>query len=195
MKASTLELLADAISDVGHWVWYDIDEEADVCQLEFSAAQLLNQDTIDEKARSATLALRFTGNSFLSFHDHGEENDWHLRLKNDEITLAIEHERLVFNRKKAIREIEAEFSRRIAIKERGEGEGKKTLAFYADAVAVVIGGDRFSVHDFDGEITEEQILKRSGLWWEYWQDYYKKRGKKNAYPKDYACDVTIPLRK
>ena len=32
-------------------------------------------------------------------------------------------------------------------------------------------------------------------WWDYWKDYYDKRDTEEAYEKDYACEVTIPLKK
>lgn len=31
-------------------------------------------------------------------------------------------------------------------------------------------------------------------WWEYWKDYWQKRGTKDAYKEDYACEVTIPYK-
>jgi len=45
-----------------------------------------------------------------------------------------------------------------------------------------------------GKYTEEEIGTASVKWWDYWKNYWKLRSTKDAYPKDYACEVTIPVR-
>ena len=44
------------------------------------------------------------------------------------------------------------------------------------------------------DISEEDIKRLSKKWWDYWKDYYDKRDTEEAYEKDYACEVTIPLK-
>ena len=41
--------------------------------------------------------------------------------------------------------------------------------------------------------TEEEIEPLSRKWWEYWKYYWRVRGTRDALPKDYACEVTIPV--
>ena len=43
--------------------------------------------------------------------------------------------------------------------------------------------------------TEEEIEPLSRKWWEYWKDYWCLRGTRDASPKDFACEVTIPVNK
>ena len=40
----------------------------------------------------------------------------------------------------------------------------------------------------------EDIEKAYQDWWKYWEDYWRLRKTKDAYEKDFACEVTIPIR-
>ena len=46
-----------------------------------------------------------------------------------------------------------------------------------------------------GKYTEEEIELLSRKWWEYWKNYWRLRGTRDALPKDFACEVTIPVDK
>ena len=46
----------------------------------------------------------------------------------------------------------------------------------------------------NGEFTEEEIETALKKWWDYWRTYWKLRGTKDAYPKDYVCEISIPVR-
>ena len=60
-------------------------------------------------------------------------------------------------------------------------------------VGFIVGGDEIVVLGRKGAYTEEEIETVSRKWWDYWRDYWKLRGTKDAYPKDYACEITIPV--
>jgi len=45
-----------------------------------------------------------------------------------------------------------------------------------------------------GEISLADVASRHGAWWTYWRDYWNKRGTARALPRDYAWEVTIPLK-
>ena len=60
-------------------------------------------------------------------------------------------------------------------------------------VGVIAGGDRMEFVTYNGLISEEEIATLSKKWWEYWKDYWRLRGTRNAYQKDWACEVTIPV--
>ena len=61
-------------------------------------------------------------------------------------------------------------------------------------VGFIAGGDELKLFGYRGLFKENDIKQLSEKWWEYWNDYWKKRGTESAYDKDYACEVTIPVR-
>lgn len=61
-------------------------------------------------------------------------------------------------------------------------------------VGFIVGGDELKLFGYRGLFKENDIKQLSEKWWEYWNDYWKKRGTESAYDKDYACEVTIPVR-
>jgi hypothetical protein len=194
MKKETLDLLANAISDVGHWRYWGV--ENDICQIEFGATQLLDGDSINENSKSAVIALRYYENAFLIFYDNEEEENWHNKLRSDEIApFNIDYDFFVFNEIRKFEEIESAYKNKIIIKKAENLERiNNILIFKAENVAVAIGGNRFAAVDYNGEIDENKIIERNKLWWAYWKDYYKKRETKRAYKKDFVCEVTIPMK-
>lgn len=58
----------------------------------------------------------------------------------------------------------------------------------------IAGGDELKLFGYRCLFKENDIKQLSEKWWEYWNDYWKKRGTESAYDKDYACEVTIPVR-
>jgi hypothetical protein len=194
MNKETLDILSTAISDVGYWRWWIVED--DICQIEFGGVQLLNGDSITKESISAVIALRYSNNSFLIFFDNLEENDWYNNLQKDKIEpFTVDYDCFIFNDFNIINEIETGYKNKQIIKEIKDIEQiKNVLLFKAGDVAVVIGGDNFEVVGDGGEINEEKILKRSELWWVYWKDYHKKRETLEAYNKDYVCEVTLPIK-
>ncbi len=45
-----------------------------------------------------------------------------------------------------------------------------------------------------GELDPDQIVTAAGDWWEYWREYWRRRETDAPLPKDYACEVTIPIK-
>lgn len=58
----------------------------------------------------------------------------------------------------------------------------------------IAGGDELKLFGYRCLFKENDIKQLSEKWWEYWNDYWKKRGTESTYDKDYACEVTIPVR-
>ena len=56
----------------------------------------------------------------------------------------------------------------------------------------VVGGDEIKVVTHNKTFTEENIEAAHKRWWKYWEDYWRK-GKKEGYEKDWACEVSIPV--
>ena len=60
-------------------------------------------------------------------------------------------------------------------------------------VGLIVGGDELAVVGRNRRYTEKEIETASEKWWDYWREYWKLRRTKDAYPKDYACEITIPV--
>jgi len=194
MEKATIDILATAISDVGYWRWWVV--ENDTCQLEFGGVQLLNGDLLCKESKSAVIALQYRKNDFLVFYDKLSDTDWYKKLQNDKINpFVVDYDFFIFNDFGAKNEIENEYKNKHTIKEINNiGQIKNVLIFKAGQVAVIIGGDEFRVIDQEDIVSEEKIVERNKLWWSFWKDYWQKRETTEAYNKDYVCEVTIPIK-
>ena len=72
---------------------------------------------------------------------------------------------------------------------------KHLLCARCDKVGFIVDGDEIKIVGKKGKYSEEEIEPLARKWWEYWKDYWRLRGTRDAFPKDYACEVTIPLNK
>jgi hypothetical protein len=82
-----LDILADAVSDVGSWQWWHM--EKDMLQLEFRDVRLYDASKPEKDAHTMdVIAVRFYGNVFAVFLDDLEEEGkrpWYERFYDDEI--------------------------------------------------------------------------------------------------------------
>ncbi|WP_308681488.1 hypothetical protein [Stomatobaculum longum] len=87
MNQNALNILADAISDVGSWQWWHM--ENDMLQLEFRDVLLYDESKSEQNTHTMdVIAVRFYGNVFIVFLDdldEAEEKPWYKRLYDDEI--------------------------------------------------------------------------------------------------------------
>ena len=67
------------------------------------------------------------------------------------------------------------------------------LAFRAGSVGLAVRANELTVISSSGEMSPEQIQQASEKWWAYWREYWNRRESDAPLPKDYACEVTIPL--
>ncbi|AHM59233.1 hypothetical protein D770_04830 [Flammeovirgaceae bacterium 311] len=82
-----LEILADAISDVGYWTWW-AEKLPDVYQIEFGGSQLYFPPTDPEHPPQSRIAVQFrqpTSVNFISRKDYANTFEWSQQLHNDEI--------------------------------------------------------------------------------------------------------------
>lgn len=191
----TLNILADAISDIGVWQWWFIDEN--VVQLEFGAVQIYDHTKPKKGPHSSTIALRFKGNAFALFLDEKKEaqdKEWYTQLANDEIEpFDLEGFALAFNDDEYVNKVMERYPNKTVIKDRIH-TAKYIVAGECNDVGFVVGGDELEVLTHNGSLNEKDIKEGSERWWEYWKDYWDKRGTKDAYEKDYVCEVTIPVK-
>jgi hypothetical protein len=197
MNINTLNILADAISDVGSWwCWYADD---DMLQLEFCDVQLYDETKAEKETHTTdVLAVRFYGHVFAVFLSDLNDENWHVRFRDDDsILYPVDAYDMVFDDKKEAELVLNNYRNRISVK---NFSGTETLAaakhlFCArcDVVGFIVGGDEIEIAGEKGKYTEEEIEPLSRKWWEYWKDYWRLRGTRDALTKDFACEVTIPV--
>ena len=194
-----LNILADAISDVGSWwCWY---VGNDMLQLEFCDVQLYDE-TKDEKETHTTdvLAVRFYGHVFAVFLDNLNDKIWHERFRDDDsILYPVDTYDMAFDDNKEAESLLNDYRNRVPVKDFKGAETlvttKHILCARCDKVGFIVGGDEIEIVGKKGKYSEEEIELLSRKWWDYWKDYWRLRMTRNALPKDYACEVTIPVDK
>jgi len=83
MNKEVLNILADAISDVGSWQWWYIED--DMIQLKFCDVQLYDESKSEKETHTTdVLAVRFYGHTFALFLDDLDDDDWFIRFQDDD---------------------------------------------------------------------------------------------------------------
>ena len=197
MNINTLNILADAISDVGSWQWWYTTD--DMFQVEFCDVQLYDETKTEKEPHTTdVLAVRFYGHAFAVFLDNLDEDNWYVRLYDDDsVIYPVETYDLVFDSREDAELVMNDFKHILSIKDYDGMEtltsAKHLLCARCGKVGFVVGGDEIVIAGIKGIYTEEEIETAAGKWGDYWRAYWKVRGTKDAYPKDYACEITIPI--
>ena len=198
MKKETLNILADAISEAGVWRWWHAAE--DEVQLEFGGVMLYDDTKAEKAAHSSVIALRFRGNALAVFTDdlkEAGEKKWYERLRGDEIdhfpveTFALCFDDVAF----AGAVFDSCRNRTPILGARGAeafASAKHLLAAKCGEVGFIAGGDELAVVGRNRLFAEAEIEPAAKRWWAYWRDYWRRRKTKDAYEKDWACEMTIP---
>lgn len=198
MEKETLNILADAISEVGVWQWWQTGEEG--VQLEFGGVTLYDETKAEKAPHSSTIALRFRGNAFAFFLDDLEEDGekkWYERFQADEIAyFPIETFDFIFDDVRYAKTVLDGYRNRTPVMGASGADtlpsAKHILAAKCGDVGFVAGGDELAVIGRKGPYGEAEIEAAAKRWWAYWRDYWRLRKTKNAYEKDWACEATIP---
>lgn len=201
---NALEVLADAISDVGRWTWW-VAELPDIFQLEFQGAQLLFAEPTAERAASTLVALQFRNPVSISFltdeaTSSEQAQEWPQQLHNDEIDgFTCSYEYFTFNNLLLMRQIVAELGNIDTVfgaapfsPEFEKSEVK--ICFRAGSVGLIIGAKEVKIISHEGEVALVEVEEKNRQWWEYWKRYWQVKNTDAAYPTDYACEVTIPIQ-
>ena len=198
MNINTLNILADAISDVGSWHWWLTRD--DMVQVQFCDIMLYDENTSEKEPHSTdVLAVRFYGDAFAVFLDNLNEEKWYERFHdNDSDIYPIDTYNMAFDDIKEAERLLNDYKHKTVIKDFVGSEtlltAKHLLYAGCDEVGFVVGGDEIEVVGRKGKFTEEEIETAYKKWWDYWRTYWKLRGTKDAYPKDYVCEISIPVR-
>lgn len=193
--------MADAISDIGHWRWW-AEDLPDRFQVEFGGVQLWNPPTRDGGPPSGVVALRFiqpTLAVFLTDKNTEElEPDWPKALHEDRLEpFSVRHGEFMLTSDERIAAMAKDCVLRFVVgglHELTTGNDQVKLGFRAGPVGLIVRAKQLVVISSGGELTPEKIIEASAAWWQYWKDYWKRRDTENPLPKDYACEVTIPLK-
>ena len=197
MNINTLNILADAISEVGSWHWWTIKD--DMVQIQFCDILLYDESKSEKEPHTTdVLAIRFYGHAFAVFLDNLNEPNWYEHLQQDDsVIYPVDTYELAFDDVNEAGLLLNEYKHRTPVK---DYSGPETLLaarhlLYARCgdVGLIAGGDEIKAVGNKGLYTEEEIRAASGKWWEYWKSYWKLRGTAEAYPEDYACEITIPV--
>ncbi|MBR2811687.1 MAG: hypothetical protein IKD69_09935 [Solobacterium sp.] len=194
-----LNILADAISDAGSWwCWYVGD---DMLQLEFCDVQLYDETKAEKETHTTdVLAVRFYGHVFAVFLDNLNDENWHERFRDDDsILYPVDTYDMAFDDHKRAESLLKDYRNQIPVKgfkgAETPGTAEHILCARCGVVGLIVGGDKIEIAGQKGKYTEEEIEPLSRKWWEYWKDYWRLRGTRDALPKDFACEVTIPVDK
>ena len=198
MDTETLNILADAISEVGVWQWWQAGEDG--VQLEFGGVTLYDETKAEKAPHSGTIALRFRGNAFAVFLDDLEEDGekkWYERFRDDEIAyFPVETFDFGFDDIGYAKTVLGGYRNRTPILgvpgADAFGSAKHLLAAKCGDVGFAAGGDELAVIGRKGLYAPEEIVAGAKRWWAYWRDYWRLRKTKGAYEKDWACEATIP---
>ena len=202
MNKKALDILADAISDVGSWQWWHM--ENDMLQLEFCDVLLYDGSKPEQDPHTMdAIAIRFFGNVFAVFLDDLEEDaakPWYERFYEDELPpFACDTYEMEFDHAAYAKKVYDGYKNRTPITPFDGIDtltgAKHLIAARCGKTGVIAGGDRIKVVSRNGSISEEDIEPLSRKWWEYWKKYWRLRGTRDALQKDWACEVTIPVDK
>ena len=194
-----LNILADAISDVGSWWCWHVGD--DMLQLEFCDVQLYDETTAEKEMHTTdVLAVRFFGHVFAVFLDNLNDENWYGRFRDDDsILYPVDAYAMAFDDNKEAESLLNDYRNRTSVKNFNGAETlatiKHILCARCDKVGFIVGGDVIEIVGKKGKYTEAEIEPLSSKWWEYWKDYWRLRGTRDALPKDFACEVTIPVDK
>ncbi len=196
------ERLEEAISDVGHWAWWDGDIPNRI-QVEFGGVQMWNDPTTAGGPPSDLVALRFDSPGFVAFLTFESEeepmsDDWPQELRRDEIgPFSIDQETFTCRfREQAValgkNAKSVEVVHGPPIEDLLVTESAYLLAFRCHSVGIVVAGPSMKVLTMEGEIGPDEILDKCEKWWVYWKEYWARLDSDEPLPYDYACEVTIP---
>ncbi len=199
-----LQVLESAISDVGYWRWWTHDGMSGIFQVEFGGVRLYNEPADRNASPRGVFALSFHDTRCVAALRRRLESDtpdnWFEMLAEDQWEPAIlSYEQFSLTNGTELQRIAGEAQEtRLVVGTKSDVDAVRPedafLAFWAgDVGLLVVAKEMYAVTD--EAITSEQILEKSTRWWDYWSEYWDRRDSENPMPEDYACEVTMPLKK
>jgi hypothetical protein len=194
-----LSILESAIADVGYWRWW-AHKLPTAFQVEFGGVQLWNPPTEKDGPPSGVVALRFGQPTVIAFLTSDEINtppDWRNALHEDRIDpFSVSNDAITLQSEELLDEVVTGSTAEYILGNESDLLNRTApvkLAFRAGPVCLVVRAQDLTVITSSGELNPEQIQQSSDRWWSYWREYWDQRATDAPMPKDYACEVTIPL--
>lgn len=193
-----LETLEYAISDVGIWNWWVVDEGKSV-QLEFDRAMLYFET--EKEMPSNRLALRFINPKSVTVLYNKENKlpeNWLELFNKDELDpFSIDYENFSFNKKELIEIINLADKIETIIGDEFDSvtDNKVQLGFWAGEIGIVILADEMQIVNHSGKIPIENIPELHSKWWDYWKKYWDLKDTENKMAYNPLCEITIPATK
>jgi hypothetical protein len=195
---SDYSTLVSAISDVGYWRWWS-ERLPERFQLEFGGVQIYMPPKDKTQLPSGLLALRFLRPSSVSFirrtgAGDGLPSDWPRQLKDEKLKpFSVSYEEFALGDDSLFDEVVGQIESEIVYFTDALGGKNVKLAFWAGNAGIRIEAAEIRPVLMSGEVPLSAIDALHENWWLYWRDYWMRRETAEALPKDYACEVTIPL--
>jgi hypothetical protein len=68
------------------------------------------------------------------------------------------------------------------------------IAFWAGAAGALIAAEEMEILVNTAPASLDEVERMHRAWFDYWKQYWKRRGRTDALPTDWTCEVTIPTR-
>jgi hypothetical protein len=202
--STELKILEDSIKDVGYWSWWTGDP-ASAIQIEFGGTQLWSKPLAEGKPPNSQIALRFAEPTFVAFLSRaGEEADppptaWPDLMQTDQLgNVGVDEDEFTFTDPGRLNTFFAHASH--ADVRVGDSSVLAAIpndamfaGFWAGSIGIIVVAARMKVVNHEGEIPLDRIAGMHNRWWEYWKEYWKSKDTDTPMPRDYACEVTIPI--
>jgi hypothetical protein len=199
-----LDILSNAICDVGYWSWWTTNLPT-VFQIEFGGTQLYFPPSDNSQPPSTQIAIQFRNPKSISFLTRRElksdDANWFDDLHNDKMEApTCSHEEFTFTDHSLMTAIIKDAKTIKTIHGYSPTDNlfqseKYKLVFWAGDYGFAVSSEGIKLLTKDGRIELDQIPSVHSQWWTYWRKYWDLINTENALPKDYACEVTIPLKK
>ncbi len=194
------EVLETAIADVGQWNWWQEDLPQSV-SVEFYGVQLWEAPRGEDRPPPGMVALRLKNPVHVEFLRRGGSlsDDWPSLMRNDELdAFSVSHDEFVLRSPQALQQIVDEASDGQVLVDSAQSveelaSSHEFVGFWAGPVGFVGFAEDIEAIIFAGVVSSDEIEQRHRQWWEYWKEYWQRRESADPMPRDYACEVTIPL--
>lgn len=195
-----LSVLEEAISHVGYWGFWAAGLP-NVFQVEFGGVLLYFPARSPEVPPDNRIALSFRDPSLVAFLTAADatsvDSDWRIALQEDQHeTFQVNPDLFTLTSETVLEAVAAgctvEYLVGTDLNPRIHASAP-LLAFRAQEVGLIVRASEMAVITAAGELSPEQIKAAAGDWWKYWSEYWDRRNSTSPMPKDYACDVIIPL--
>lgn len=195
-----LKILETAIADVGYWRWWT-PELPDSVQLEFGGTQLWFPPTSPEQVTSGLVAIRLRKPLFVAFltrKETGLPEDWPEEMHRDKyepFTLGYDRFTVTSHDEAAAYLADAASVKPLvgAPSHLPKHKGKALLAFWSGPVGFVGAAESMALFSMHGEVDPASVPELHTKWWSYWKEYWARKDTPNPMPKDYTCEVCIPV--